>query len=267
MRSIRDMMDLSGRVSLVTGGAGNIGKACCHALAECGSDIAVVDINSQLAEEIAKDIAVVHKRKVIPFVADMGSEKMVRDLPDQVVQELGSLDILVNCAAFVGTSGLTGWVTPFPEQESQAWRSALEVNLTACFELIQESLPHLKKSGSGSIINIASTYGMVGPDWRMYEGTSMGTPAAYAASKGGLIQFTRWLSTTLAPEIRANVVSPGGVWRNQPEKFVERYEEKTPMGRMGKEEDMVGAVLYLASDLSAYVTGQNICVDGGWTAW
>jgi NAD(P)-dependent dehydrogenase (short-subunit alcohol dehydrogenase family) len=95
----------------------------------------------------------------------------------------------------------------------------------------------------------------------------MGNPAAYAASKGGLIQLTRWLSTTIAPEVRVNAISPGGIWRNQPDIFVKRYEERTPLQRMGTEEDMVGAVVYLASDLSKYVTGQNLMVDGGWTAW
>lgn len=267
MRSVRDLIDLSGRVALVTGGAGHIGRACCHALAECGADVAVVDINGQQAEEVANNVAAAHKKKSHVFVVDMGCEKNVRTLPDQVVQKLGGLDILVNCAAFVGTTKMSGWGTSFPEQGSEAWRAALEVNLTSCFELVQASLPHLKKSSKGSIINISSIYGIVGPDWRMYEGTAMGNDAAYAASKGGLIQFTRWLSTTLAPEIRANVVSPGGIWRNQPQEFVKRYEERTPMGRMGKEEDMVGAILYLASDLSSYVTGQNIVVDGGWTAW
>lgn len=260
-------MDLSGRVAVVTGGAGNIGNACCHALAECGADVAVVDIAAQQAEDASSNIIGMHKRKSASFVVDMECEEMVRNLPDQVVKELGGLDILVNCAAFVGTSELTGWSVPFPNQESVAWRSALEVNLTACFELAQASLPYLKKSGKGSIINFASIYGIVGPDWGMYEGTSMGNPAAYAASKGGLIQLTRWLSTTLAPDIRANVISPGGVWRNQPKEFVKRYEKRTPKGRMGKEEDMIGAVLYLASDLSEYVTGQNITVDGGFSVW
>lgn len=102
---------------------------------------------------------------------------------------------------------------------------------------------------------------------RLYDGTSMGNPAAYAASKGGLIQSTRWLSTVLAPEIRVNCVSPGGIWRNQPESFVRGYEARTPMQRMGTEEDMMGAIAFLASDLSLYVTGQHIAVDGGWSAW
>ena len=125
----------------------------------------------------------------------------------------------------------------------------------------------LRKSGSGSIINIASIYGINGPDFSLYEDTEMGNPAAYAASKGGLIQLTRWLSTSLAPKIRVNAVSPGGIFRNQPKNFVERYENKTPLGRMANEEDLKGIIAYLSSDLSSYVTGQNIVIDGGWTVW
>ena len=116
-------------------------------------------------------------------------------------------------------------------------------------------------------MNVASIYGLVGPDWRLYEGTEIGNPAAYSASKGGLLQLTRWLATTLAPDVRVNSITPGGVFRDTPEPFLSRYLSRTPLGRMATEEDFKGAIAYLASDLSAYVTGQNLVVDGGWTAW
>ena len=125
----------------------------------------------------------------------------------------------------------------------------------------------LAAGGHGSVINISSIYGLSGPDWRLYEGTSLGNPAAYAASKGGLIQMTRWLATTMAPKVRVNAIAPGGVFRNTPEPFLGRYISRTPLARMATEEDFMGAVAYLASDLSAYVTGQCLAVDGGWTAW
>ena len=125
----------------------------------------------------------------------------------------------------------------------------------------------LREHGKGTIVNIGSIYGVAGPDLRLYEGTKMGNPAAYAASKGGLIQLTRWLSTVLAPDIRVNCISPGGVFRNQPEAFVQRYVARTPLARMGAEEDLKGAIAYFTSDLSAYVTGENIMVDGGWKVW
>jgi NAD(P)-dependent dehydrogenase (short-subunit alcohol dehydrogenase family) len=143
----------------------------------------------------------------------------------------------------------------------------MEVNLTAVFDLCQGLLPKLKLSDSPSIVNIASIYGIQGPDWRIYEDQNMANPAAYSVSKGGLIQLTRWLATTIAPEIRVNAIAPGGIKRNQPEEFIKRYSAKTPLGRMGTEDDLKGAVAYLSSDLSKYVTGQVLSVDGGWGVW
>ena len=125
----------------------------------------------------------------------------------------------------------------------------------------------MERSEKGSIILFGSTYGVVGPDMRLYDGTDMANPAGYAASKGGVIQLARHLATLLAPKIRVNAITPGGVSRGQPESFVRQYTARTPMGRMATENDLKGAVAYLASDMSAYVTGHNLVVDGGWTAW
>jgi NAD(P)-dependent dehydrogenase (short-subunit alcohol dehydrogenase family) len=201
------------------------------------------------------------------FDCDFEQGEAVKDLPRRVREAFGSIDIIVNCAAFVGTSGLEGWAVPFEQQSDATWRRALEVNLTAPFVLIQAAAEDLARSGHGSVINISSIYGLAGPDWRLYEGTDLGNPAAYAASKGGLIQMTRWLATTMAPKVRVNAVAPGGVFRATPEPFLSRYVARTPLARMAREDDMKGAVAYLASDLSTYVTGQCIAVDGGWTAW
>jgi NAD(P)-dependent dehydrogenase (short-subunit alcohol dehydrogenase family) len=143
----------------------------------------------------------------------------------------------------------------------------MRVNLTSAFILVQEAERALAESRHGSVILIASIYGRVAPDMRLYDGTSMANPAAYGVSKAGLLQLTRYLATVLAPQVRVNAISPGGVWRGQPETFHERYRQRTPLGRMATEEDLKGAVVYLASDLSAYVTGQELIVDGGWTAW
>ena len=144
----------------------------------------------------------------------------------------------------------------------------MEVNLAAPFVLTQACAEALATSGHGSVINVGSIYGVAGPNLSLYEDTKMGNPpAAYAASKGGLLQLTRWLAAVLAPRVRVNAITPGGVWRNQPQAFVERYTALTPMGRMATEEDFKGATAYLASDLSAYVTGHNLVVDGGWVIW
>ena len=133
--------------------------------------------------------------------------------------------------------------------------------------MVQESKETLAASGHGTVIFFASIYGSVGLDMRLYEGTEMQSPAGYPASKGGLLPLMRYLATVLAPEVRVNAISPGGVWRGQTEAFHQRYVARTPLGRMATEEDLKGAVAYLASDLSAYGTGQNLSVDGGWTAW
>jgi len=267
LRNIKELISLAGRVALITGGAGHIGSAMAEALAEMGAHIAIVDISDKVSSGICERIRREYKVRSLPVVADLSLEERIRTIPGEVVAEYGRLDILINCAALGGADPLPGWTTPFEEQSVDTWRRALDINLTASFLLTQACSPALKKSGRGSIINVASIYGIQGPDMRLYEGTPMGNPAAYGASKGGLLQLTRWLATVLAPHIRVNAISPGGVWRNQPEQFCDRYTDKTPLGRMATEEDLKGIAVYLASDLSAYVTGQNIIVDGGFSVW
>ena len=185
----------------------------------------------------------------------------------QVVARMNGLDILVHSAAFVGTTLYPGWAVPFEEQTLEAWDAAMRVNLSSAFVMVQSAQQALEKSGHGSIIFINSIYGMVGPDNNLYEGTEMVTPAAYAASKGGLAQLCRYLGTVLASRIRVNSITAGGVWRGQEEAFHNRYKHRTPLQRMATEEDFKGAVAYLAGDLSSYVTGSNLVIDGGWTAW
>ena len=264
MKTLHQLMDLSGRVAMVTGGAGHIGRAMCAALAELGAKVAVVDVNADAARAAAEALG----GEAAAFAVDLADEAAVKALPGRVLERWGRIDVLVNNAAFVGTSGLTGWVVPFEQQSVDTWRKAVEVNLTAAFALTQACAPALAEHGRGSVVNVASIYGVLGPDMSLYEGTAMGNPAAYAASKGGLVQLTRWLATVLGPQgIRVNCLSPGGVERGQAETFRERYVERTPLKRMATEEDFKGTLAWLASDLSAYVTGQNIMVDGGWTAW
>ncbi len=267
MKPLSQIMDLHGRTALVTGASGHIGRTIAQTLAELGSDLVLVDMPGTQLESLPAllssfpDISV----EVLACDLELGEER------ERLVQSFKgryeALDILVNNAAFVGTSGLQGWATPFLEQTVDTWRRAMEVNLTTVFDLCKSLTPDLMRGQGASIINITSIYGELGPDWRLYEGTSMGNPAAYSASKGGLIQLTRWLATTLAPSIRVNAISPGGVVRNQPEAFVERYVARTPLARMATEEDFRGAIAFLASDMSSYVTGQNIAVDGGWGVW
>jgi len=177
------------------------------------------------------------------------------------------LKVLVNNAAFTGDASIGGYACAFEDQTDAAFDAALTLNLAVPFRLVRRLAQPLREAGEASVINIASIYGLVGPDMGLYEGTSMGNPAGYSASKGGLIQLTRYLSTVLAPSVRVNCVAPGGIERGQDSRFVKRYEARTPLGRMGTERDVAEAVGWLASHGSAYVTGQTIAVDGGWTAW
>ena len=267
MATIAALMSLKGRRALITGAAGNLGRVIAHALAELGADLLLVDRPDAEYGHLVRDIEQEWRVKVQTLPCDLEAQDARDRLIHTVQKQEEGLDVLVNNAAFVGISGLQGWAVEFERQSVETWRRALEVNLTAAFDLSKGVAPLLKRSRGGCIINVASIYGAFGPDYTLYAGTDMGNPAAYAASKGGLIQLTRWLATTLAPEVRVNTISPGGVFRNQPDVFVKRYEARTPLARMATEEDFRGAIAYLASDLSRYVTGHNLAVDGGWGVW
>ena len=267
MTTIKELINLKGRRALITGATGGLGKIMADTLAELGADLVLIDRPGSNVESLSAALKERWGIKVEHRFCDLEIQDQRSELMAWLKSGGKGLNILINNAAFVGTSELKGWGVPFEEQTVDTWRRALEVNLTAVFDLCQGLAPLLKAAEGANIINIASIYGMYGPDWSLYGGTSMSNPAAYGASKGGLIQFTRWLATTIAPNVRVNAISPGGVFRNQPEAFVQRYEARTPAGRMATEDDFRGVVAYLASDLSKYVTGQNLAVDGGWGVW
>jgi NAD(P)-dependent dehydrogenase (short-subunit alcohol dehydrogenase family) len=278
VRSVRELMDLSGRRALITGGAGHVGRAAAETLLELGASVALLD--RETADSYAgqvRDVPAVArgtdaktaqpKQDAFAVVCDLEDEAATRAAVREVTGRLGGLDIIIHAAAFVGTTDVDGWAVPFEQQRVDAWDRALRVNVTSAFVIVQEARDVLGRSGHGSVIFVGSIYGSSAPDTRLYEGTTMANPAGYGASKGGVMQLARYLSTELAPSIRVNTVSPGGIERQQPDAFRRRYEERTPLKRMAREEDLKGAIAYLASDLSAYVTGQNLLVDGGWTTW
>ena len=260
-------MDLQDRVALITGGAGHIGHVIAEGLAELGASVAVLDIDQTAAGASASELAHSYKVKTLAMAVDLTDITAVQSAPKRVVEEFGRLDVVIHSAAYGGDTKFPGWAVPFDEQTVEAWDRALRVNLTSAFALAQAARQPLIDSGHGSIVLISSIYGLVGPDMSLYEGTTMNNPAGYGASKGGLLQLTRYLATVLAPQIRVNAISPGGVWRQQAEQFHARYQARTPLGRMATEEDLKGAAAYLSSDLSSYVTGHNLVVDGGWTIW
>ena len=260
-------MDLNGRKALVTGGAGHIGFVAVKILLEMGSTVCILDNNQKSIDQKLQILTSNNRLNVGSIVCDLRDEMETRNAVNQAIALMDGLDILVHCAAYVGTTGDEGWAVPFKYQTVQAWDNALNTNLTSVFVMAQEGEEALSKTGHGSIVLFSSIYGMVGPDMRLYDNTDMANPAGYGATKGGVIQFARFLATTLAPKIRVNCISPGGLERAQAESFKHAYTYRTPLKRMATEEDLQGAVAYLCSDLSAYVTGHNLVGDGGWTAW
>lgn len=267
MRSVPQLLQLDGRKAIVTGGAGHIGLAIDETLLELGASVLILDSDATASDKCVAELSDIYRDRTAAVVCDLADEDATRAAVRNGIAQLEGLDILIHCAAYVGTTHAPGWAVPFEKQTVQAWDAAMKVNLTSAFAMAQEARPALAASGHASVIFISSIYGLVGPDMRLYENTSMANPAAYGVSKAGLLQLVRYLATTFAPQIRVNAITPGGVWREQPQSFVDQYVSRTPLGRMATEEDFKGAIAYLASDLSNYVTGQNLIVDGGWTAW
>lgn len=257
MISYKELFSLNGKNAIVTGGGGLIGKTIVNALSDLGAYVFIADIHEHITEGI------LHPDLVDFVKMDITSEKSVEQSIAHVVKTTGHLDIMVN-SAYPRTKD---WGLKFESIPFNSWKENMDMQLGGCFLCVQKTLEHMKLQLSGSIITIGSTYGVVGPDFSIYEGTEMTMPAAYSAIKGGTINFTRYLATYCSQyNIRVNSVSPGGIFDNQPTAFVERYSRKCPLGRMGKPEEIAGAVAFLASDAASYITGHNLMVDGGWTA-
>ena len=266
-RTLKDLMDMSGRTVLITGAAGSLGCIISDTIAELGANLFLIDRPESDFDKLKNILSNHNAREVFYLTCDLEDQVERNNLFNEIKSYTNNINVLINNAAYIGASNLDGWNVPFEQQSVETWNRALEVNLTAAFDLSKQFSKLLRKSGNANIINVGSIYGLLGPNWNLYEGTTMSNPAAYAVSKGGLIQLTRWLATSLAPDIRVNCVSPGGILRNQPKDFIEKYQAMTPLGRMAQEEDFRGVFAYLASDLSKYVTGQNLIVDGGWAVW
>ncbi|WP_299968634.1 SDR family oxidoreductase [uncultured Roseobacter sp.] len=252
-------------VVLITGGGGHIGRATGAELAKQGCHLAILDRAGPHIDAFCAEMTAAHGITCNLIEADLRDASCFDAVAAEVKDRFGRLDGLVNNAAFY--DDMPGWGVPFDEEGYDAWQAVMQVNLLAPFFLSQKLTPLLRARDAGAIVNVASIYGVVGPDHGLYAGTVMTNPAAYAASKGGLIALSRWLSTVLAPDIRVNTVTPGGVERGQNPEFLARYEAKTPMGRMATEDDVAYAIVSLLDPRASYITGQNLIVDGGWTAW
>lgn len=251
---------------IITGASGCIGRSYAKA-ATSSANLILIDRNESDLSQLCSELSSSDPCETHAITCDLANEDAREDLLKQIKAEHKEINGLINNAAFTGDTNLEGWVAPFEKQSLVTWRAAIEVNLTAAFHLSQGLSELLRASRDGHILNIGSIYGDLGPDMRLYEHTSMGNPAAYAASKGGLIQLTKWLATNMAPDVRVNCVSPGGVLRDQPDTFIKAYEARTPLGRMAKEEDIIAAMLFLTIGKSQYITGHNLVVDGGFSIW
>jgi NAD(P)-dependent dehydrogenase (short-subunit alcohol dehydrogenase family) len=273
MNRIQELFDLTDRVAVVTGGAGFLGQQFSEALSEAGASVVVADINQKDADDYA---AVLKDQGGTAMGAgiDVTDLDSVQALMERTISQYGRLDILVNSAAldpkFEGNS-TEKHTTSFEEFPLASWKEALDVNLTGMFLTCQAAVKVMKDSGKGSIINICSTYGISGPDQRLYK--SLGEPRLYkpvyyTVSKAGVLGLTKYIATYYeGTEIRCNALTPGGVERGHDQAFKDAYSSRTVMGRMAYPHEMKGAVVFLASEASSYMTGSNLVVDGGWTAW
>jgi len=271
--------DLNGKVSLITGGAGLLGVQYAEALAEAGSNIVLVDLNLKGCVEKTREIEKRYSIEVLPLKANISDQGSVREMVKKAVKRFGRIDILINNAAFTakfGSKKTKGYFSPVEEYPLNLWNEAISVNLTGMFLCSQEVGKQMVRQKSGVIINISSIYGLVGPDHRIYEGIKnpynlqkgMNTPLVYSATKGAVLSMTRYLATYWAKKnIRVNCLTLGGVFEGHENRFVKNYSYRTPLGRMARKEETKGAILFLASDASSYMTGANLVLDGGWTAW
>jgi len=260
MKKALDLFRLNGKVALVTGGTGIVGHPISQALAEAGATVIVASRNKDKCAAFACDLREAGLRAEGEKL-DLSSEGDIRTLCDRVLSRHHRLDIVFNNAVARAGGDLK-------HMSAAEWEDAMRVNSTGLFLACQIFSEPMQAQRSGSIINVSSIYGMVGPDFSIYEGTSVTNPVNYAFAKGGVIGLTRYLASFLAPDgIRVNCLSLGGVRTAQtPETFEQNYRRRTLLGRMASEDDIKGPALFLASDASSYVTGQNIAIDGGWTA-
>lgn len=243
------MFSIKDKIIIVTGGNGLLGKQIITNLRENGAIAISVDINFE-------------KQGDDDFLMDITNEDSVKGLVNSIIKKYNKIDGWVN-NAYPRTHD---WGNKFENILIDSWRKNIDMHLNGYFICCQVVLEQMKKQNFGSLINMSSIYGLIGPDFTIYEGTDMTMPAAYAAIKGGLNNFTRYLASYYGKfQIRVNTISPGGIFDNQPEMFVDNYNNKVPLKRMGSAKDIVSGVFYLLSDESSYITGHNLVIDGGWS--
>lgn len=271
MNNVKNLFNLSGKVAVVTGALGLIGKNHCKALSEAGANVIACDLSVDESNNFAKTLPT----ESFGIDIDITSKESIENVKSFIINEFGKVDILVNNAAIndmVENPDINSELSKFENYPLESFRKVLDVNVTGMF-LTSQILGNIMAEGrNGSIINIASTYGIVAPDQSIYmkpDGTqSFYKSPAYPTAKGAVINFTRFLASYWGEKgVRVNTLSPGGVENGQDEYFIDNYSKRTPLQRMAQPQDYMGALVFLASDASSYMTGANLVVDGGWTAW
>jgi 2-deoxy-D-gluconate 3-dehydrogenase len=266
-----DLFDLSGRHALVTGAAGLLGREFAAALASRGAVVHLIDLHVERVHQLAEQLAPGAAEPPIAVPLDITDE----DAVERAVAAAPSVDILVNSAAldpkFEPGLPAPGHFSTYP---LELWEASLKVNLTGSFLMARAACRRMQDQGDrgrGAVVNVSSMYGLVGPDQRLYEradGAEFFKPVDYAVTKAGILGLTRAMATMYRDtEIRVNALTPGGTFNGQDDEFLEKYSARTVLGRMAAPQDYRGAVLFLCSDASRYMTGANLVVDGGWTAW
>lgn len=268
----RKLFDLSGKRALVTGAAGILGSRFAGGLADCGAAVACLDLNAETSEALARQLCDDYGTECISIACDLRDAAAVEDAVADIETRLGPLDVLINNAASKSDS-IEAFLAPLEEYEPETWHQVMAVNLEGAFYMARAVGRRMADRGSGSIVQISSIYGLLGPDQRIYEGSEylgrrINTPPVYSASKAGIIGLTKYLATYWGGRgVRVNTLTPGGVKSGQNDMFQNMYGRRVPLGRMANADEMVGAMVFLASEASTYVTGQNLVVDGGVSAW
>jgi NAD(P)-dependent dehydrogenase (short-subunit alcohol dehydrogenase family) len=275
--SLPSLFDLQSRVAIVTGGAGLLGSEFCKTLVGAGAQVVIADLDLDAAEQLANSLHADDQTRVnaLAVATDVTDPDSVQTMVGTALQAFGRLDILVNSAAMDPkfdpdhSGGLQS--SAFEDYPLTAWRLALEVNLTGAFLCCQAAVAPMLEQGRGVILNLCSIYGLAAPDQRMYQQPGKPPqykPVYYSVTKAGILGLTQYLAAYYAGRnIRVNALSPGGVFNGHNAEFVQAYSARAVMGRMAHKDEMNGALLFLVSDASAYMTGANLVVDGGWTTW
>jgi NAD(P)-dependent dehydrogenase (short-subunit alcohol dehydrogenase family) len=260
----RKKFELNGKVVIVTGACGLVGKAFCEAIGQFGGTVIVADIPQSEPEAFAKKLEERHQRPMLGISLDVTSRTDIQNLKTIVLDKYGKIDGLVN--AHQNKSHLK--FEPFESVSDDNWDTVVNVNLKGTFLMCQIIGSYMAEQESGSIINIPSTYSVVAPNQNLYKGTSLGCPAAYSASKGGIDALSRYLASYWAAKgVRVNMITPHGVWNNHEAKFEENFANFSPLQRLSYNHEVAGALIYLLSEASSYTTGDNLLVEGGWTVW